>query len=80
MTWLEAIAVLILFLGLGGGAFMVAQRPSFWIGLGKAAFTAALPAIVKVLSKRMTPEQEAALRDCHRRGGEWDHIRKKCKR
>lgn len=79
MNWLEAIAVLVLFVGLGGGAFLVAQRPSFWIGLGKAVVTAFLPAIVKVVSKRMRPEQEAAFRDCNRRGGQWDHIRKKCK-
>lgn len=80
MNWLYALAILVLFVGLGGGAFLVAQRPSFWIGLGKAVVTAALPAIVKVVSKRMTPEQEKALQDCRRRGGEWDHIRKKCKR
>lgn len=79
MNWLEAIAVLVLFVGLGGGAFLVAQRPSFWVGLGKAVVTAALPAIVKVVSKRMTPEEEAAFQKCLKRGGHWDHIRKKCR-
>lgn len=80
MPWLEVLAVLVLLVGLGGGAFLVAQRPSFWIGLGKAAITAALPAIIKAVSKRMTPEQEAAFQDCIRRGGEWDYIQKKCRK
>ena len=76
MSWLEIAVVLVLLLGLGGGAFLVAQRPSFWLGLATAVFTAVLP----LLAKRMTPEQEKAMQDCHRRGGEWDHIRKRCKR
>ena len=76
MSWLEIAVVLVLLLGLGGGAFLVAQRPSFWLGLATAVFTTVLP----LLAKRMTPEQEKAMQDCHRRGGEWDHIRKRCKR
>lgn len=79
MTWLEALAIVVLLLGLGGGAFLVAQRPSFWVGLGKAAITAALPAIIKAVSQRMTPEEEAAFQKCLKRGGQWDHIRKKCR-
>lgn len=79
MNWLEVLAVLVLFVGLGSGAFLVAQRPSFWIGLGKAALVAALPALIKYVSQRMTPEQEAAFQKCIKRGGEWDHIRKKCR-
>lgn len=79
MTWFEVLALAIMLIGLGGGAFLVAQRPSFWIGLGKAALTAALPAIVEVMSKRMTPEEEAAFQKCLKRGGQWDHIKKKCR-
>ena len=75
MTWLEIAALVVLFTGIGAGGYLVAQRPSFWFGLGVVAFKAVWP----YLSRRMTPEQEKAMRDCHRRGGEWDHIRKRCK-
>ena len=75
MTWLEITAVVVLFIGIGAGGYLVAQRPTFWWGLGVVVFKAALPH----LAKRMTPEQEKAYRDCVRRGGEWDHSRKRCK-
>lgn len=80
MNWFETLALVIMLLGLGAGAFLVAQRPSFWIGIGKAAITAALPAIIKVVSRRMTPAQEQAYQDCLRSGGDWDFARKKCRR
>ena len=76
MTWLEIVALVVLLLGVGAGGFLVAQRPSFWFGLAAVAVKAALP----VLGRRMSAEQEAAFHDCVRRGGEWDHIRKRCKR
>jgi hypothetical protein len=75
VNWLEIAAVVVLLIGLGAGGFLVAQRPSFWLGIFSAAFTALLPHI----TKRMTPEQEKALQECHRRGGNWDHFRKKCR-
>ena len=74
MTWLEIVAIAVLLLGVGAGGYLVAQRPTFWAGLVVAIVKAALP----YLAKRMTPEQERAYRDCVRRGGEWDHFRKKC--
>lgn len=76
MTWQEGVAVLVIVAGLGAGAFLVAQRPSFWIEFGARLIKVALP----VLLKRMTPEKEKEWRDCVRRGGEWDHFRKRCKR
>lgn len=79
MNWLEIAAIVVLLLGLGAGGFLVAQRPSFWIGLGTELLKGAFPLIVKTVSKRMTPEQEAAFQACVRRGGEWDHAKKKCK-
>jgi hypothetical protein len=75
MTWLEIAAIAVLLIGIGAGGYLVAQRPSFWWGLGVAAFKAALPH----LAKRMTAEEEQAFRDCVRRGGEWDPMRKRCK-
>ena len=75
MNWLEIAAVVVLLVGLGAGGFLVVQRPSFWLGIFSAALTSLLPHI----TKRMTPEQEKALQECHRRGGNWDHFRKKCR-
>ena len=75
MTWLEIAAIAVLLIGVGAGGYLVAQRPTFWWGLGVIAFKAAWP----FLSKRMTPEQEKAFQDCVRRGGEWDPARKRCK-
>lgn len=75
MTWLEIAAIAVLLIGVGAGGYLVAQRPTFWWGLGVIAFKAAWP----FLSKRMTPEQEKAFQDCVRRGGEWDPMRKRCK-
>ena len=34
MTWQEVVAITVVLLGLGAGAFLVAQRPSFWIEFG----------------------------------------------
>jgi hypothetical protein len=76
MSWLEISAIVVLLIGIGAGGYLVAQRPSFWWGLGVAAFRAALPFILK----RMSPEKEKEWQDCIRRGGEWDHFRKRCKR
>ncbi len=34
MSWQEGVAVTVVLIGLGAGAFLVAQRPTFWIGFG----------------------------------------------
>jgi hypothetical protein len=80
MTWQEGIAVAVIVAGLGAGAFLVAQRPSFWIEFGARLIKAFMPRVVAYVTKRMPPEKEKEWRDCIRRGGEWDHIRKRCKR
>lgn len=74
MSWLEIAAIVVFLVGIGAGGFLVSQRPAFWWGLLAEAFKAALP----VLARRMTPEQEKAFQDCMRRGGEWDHAKKRC--
>lgn len=75
MSWIEIAAIAVLILGVGAGGFLVAQRPTFWFSLGVVMFKAALPH----LTKRMSPEKEKEMRDCIRRGGEWDNFRKKCR-
>lgn len=80
MTWLEIAAIAAVLLGVGAAGFLVAQRPSFWVGISTVALQAAFKALLPRLAKRMTPEQEKAYHDCVRRGGEWDYHRKRCKR
>ena len=58
------------------GAF---HSPEFVLGLGAVMLVAGYKAIAPILTKRMPPEQEQAFHDCVRRGGEWDHIRKRCR-
>jgi hypothetical protein len=43
MTWQEVVAVAVVLLGLGAGAFLVAQRPSFWIEFGSRLGKILLP-------------------------------------
>ena len=62
MTWQEGVAVAIVLLGLGAGAFLVAQQPSFWIEFGQRLVKALLPLAWRFVSKRMPPEEEAAWR------------------
>ena len=73
MSWQEGVAVVVVLLGLGAGAFLVAQRPSFWIELGGRVAKALLPLVWRYVSKRMPPEEEAAWRQAERRGqgDEW---------
>jgi len=73
MSWQEGVAVAVVLLGLGAGAFLVAQRPSFWIEFGTRLGKALLPLVWGFVSRRMPPEEEAAWRAAERRGqgDEW---------
>ena len=68
MSWLEGVAVTVVLLGLGAGAFLVAQRPSFWLEFGAWLGKALLWLAWRNVSKRMPPEEEAAWRQAERRG------------
>ena len=68
MTWQEVIAITVVLLGLGAGAFLVAQRPSFWIEFGSRMAKALLPLAWHYVSTRMPPEEEAAWRQAERWG------------
>lgn len=61
------------------GVWSAFQSPDFVAGLTALAIVAAVRASIPPITKRMKPDQEKAFRDCVRRGGEWDHVRKKCK-
>jgi hypothetical protein len=68
MSWQEGVAVAVVLLGLGAGAFLVAQRPSFWLEFGQRLARALLPLAWRYVSKRMPPVEEAAWRQAERRG------------
>jgi acyl-CoA reductase-like NAD-dependent aldehyde dehydrogenase len=58
------------------GAF---NSPSFVAGLTALAAAAAAKAIVTKVESRNTPEIEARMAECYRRGGTWDNFKKRCK-
>ena len=83
MRWQEGVAITVVLLGLGAGAFLVAQRPSFWIELGLRLGRELLPPVLKYLTRRMPPKEEAAWREAERRGqgdewhrSQWRNLRK----
>ena len=79
MIWQDVAAVTVVLLGLGAGAFLVAQRPSFWIEFGSRLTKALLPLAWRYVSRRMPPEEEAAWREAERRGlgKEWLRMRRR---
>lgn len=79
MSWQEILAVSCVIIGLIAGGYLAAQRPAFWVEFFTRVLIAFIPFASKYISKRMTPEEEEAYRQCVRRGGEWDHFRKRCK-
>lgn len=78
-TLLSTLLVLAVLLGAGAAAFLVLRSPSFWISMGKQITAALMPEIIRVISKRNSPEIEAKMHECYRRGGTWDNFRKKCR-
>ena len=77
MSWQEGVAVTVVLLGLGAGAFLVAQRPSFRIEFGARLGKTLLPLAWRYVSKRMPPEEEAAWRQAERRGQGEEWLKKR---
>lgn len=73
MTWQEGAAVVVIVAGLGAGAFLVAQRPSFWVEFGARLLGRLWPFIAAMVMKRMSAEEEAEWRAEQQagRGDEW---------
>ena len=80
MSWQEDVAVAVVLIGLGAGAFLVAQRPSFWIGFGARLGAALLPLGWRYVSNRMPPEEESAWRQAERRGQGEEWLRARMRR
>jgi len=80
MNWQEGVALAVVLLGLSAGAFLVAQRPYFWIEFGSRLGKALLPLAWRYVSKRMPPEEEAAWRQAERRGQGEEWLKRRWRR
>jgi hypothetical protein len=80
MSGQEVVAVTVVLLGLGAGAFLVVQRPSFWVEFGRRLGKALLPLAWRYVSRRMPPEEEAAWRQAERRGQGEEWLRERWRR
>lgn len=77
----SALVVAVL-LGVGSAAFLVMRSPAFWGDVIQQLALKAWPQIKQVLTKRMTPEEEAEWRKAvlAGRGDEWLRERARKKR
>lgn len=55
MSWQEGAALAVVLIGIGAGAFLVAQRPYFWLDCGLRLGRVLLPTALKYLTRRMPP-------------------------
>jgi hypothetical protein len=78
VTLIEAALLAAVISGFVAGGFLVAQRPSFWFGLGTVMIRAGMPHLIKYITKRMPPDEEEAWRKCQLRGGKWNYLKKRC--
>ena len=79
MSWQEGVAVTVVVLGLGTGALLVAQRPSFWIEFGSQLGKALPPLAWRYVSKRLPPDEQAAWPEAQRRGQGVEWVKKRCR-
>jgi hypothetical protein len=67
MSWQEVVAVAVVLLGLGTGAFLVGQRLSSWNEFGQRLGESLLSLTWRFVSMRMQPDEEAAWRQVEMR-------------
>ena len=77
MNWQEVVAITVVLVGLGAGAFLVARRPYFWIKFESRLAKTLLQFAWRYVSKRMPPEEEAAWRQAERRGQGQDRLKQR---
>ena len=73
MSWLEIAMIGCALVGIAAGAFLVAQRPTFWFGLGTVILKAAWPYLVKFVTAPEPEDVRQARLQCGRQGWRWDH-------
>lgn len=66
-------------IGVGAAAFLVMRSPAFWGDVATELATKAWPQLLRLLTKRMPPEEEAEMQREYRagRGDEWLRKRKR---
>lgn len=86
MTWLDWVAMIVIFAGLFCAVLIYSRHTSFIVGMGAQLLIVLRPYILSALTfalafmmKRNTPEVENEMAECVRRGGEWDNFNKKCR-
>jgi len=79
VNWLEIAAIALVCLGLVAGAFLFARRPEFWIEFGYRLFERLWPFVWRFVSRPESESARKARQQCERSGGQWDHIRKRCR-
>lgn len=79
MPWWVWIGGLVLFAVAAAGLFFAVQRPTFVAGLVKSFAESMFKALLPIILRRMTPEQEDEWHKTIREGGEWDYARKQPK-
>jgi hypothetical protein len=86
MTWIETFAIIFGLLGffaMGAVlAFRVYRNPFLLTGLVPVLWAHVKPVLVKHVLPyflgRMDEDTERAWRECERRGGKWNHRKKRC--
>ena len=73
MSWLDIALIGAVVIGAACGTALVVRRPQFWAGIAVEVWRAAAPEFMKIVTKRMTPEEEEAYLREYRagRGEEW---------
>ena len=77
-TLITVLLVAAVLTGVGAAAFLVMRSPAFWYDVGAQFVSNALPKLVALVTKRMSPEDEASWREAEKagRGDEWLRKRK----
>lgn len=73
MNWLDIALIGAVVIGAACGTALVVRRPQFWAAIAVEAWRAAAPEFLRIITMRMTPEEEAEWRKAERagRGDEW---------
>lgn len=78
MTWLEVALIAAVIVGVGCAGFLVAQRPAFWLSMGRELAKRLWPFVLAYVLKRNDAETEERMRACIRSGGKWNNLKKRC--
>lgn len=82
MSGVDAALVIALFvmllMAVAAGGFLAARNPTFWAVLGGAVIAQIMPLLKEYFGRRNTPEVEAEMAACVRRGGRWNNFTKRC--